>query len=95
MSVPDGRIASVVTASRVDNEEMSPRSTEGQPPHRKEFWERWPVRIAVLCATLALVGVGIDSESYAAPEHSSWHAKTTLLLREIGFASPLEKRARP
>jgi hypothetical protein len=88
-----GQIASVVTASRVDNGSMSPRGANRRTPQRKELWERWPIRIAILCATVALAGVGVDSESYASPEHSTWHAKTSSLLREIGFASPLEKHA--
>jgi hypothetical protein len=71
---------------------MSPRrGADRRSPQRKGLWERWPTRIAVLCAALALFGVGLYSESYASPEHSSWHAKTSSLLREIGFASPLDK----
>ena len=83
----------MVTALWADNVSMSPRGADRDSPQRKELWERWPVRIAVVCAAVALFGVGIESESYASPAHSTWHAKTTSLLRELGFASPIEKHA--
>jgi hypothetical protein len=62
-----------------------------QPPEPKDVWERWSTRLAVICAALALFGVGLYAQSYATPEHPTWQGKTTSLLREIGFAPPHDR----
>ncbi len=84
------QIPSVVTVLRADNVKMLSSRGADRRPQRKDLWERWTTRIAVICGTLALLGVGVYAQSYASPQHATWQGKTTMLLREIGFAPGLE-----
>ncbi|MET0699723.1 MAG: hypothetical protein ABWY93_08655 [Mycobacterium sp.] len=70
---------------------MTPRGTDRRSAQRKNLWERWSTRLAVVCATLALFGVGLYSQSFVSPQHATWQGKTTSLLREIGFSPPIDR----
>jgi hypothetical protein len=53
-----------------------------EPPQRrrKEPWERWYTRVAVVLSTLAAVVV---IAVFGDPEHESWHAKTWELVCDL------------
>jgi hypothetical protein len=70
---------------------MSLRGADSRTPQRKNVWERWSTRVLVVCATFALLGVGLYSQSFVSPEHATWQGKATSLLREIGFTPPLDR----
>jgi hypothetical protein len=62
----------------------NPQSRRAAPRPRREFWEQWWVRIAVVGAVVvAVVTVAILSD----PTQASWEAKTWEFVHQVAEAT--------
>jgi hypothetical protein len=58
--------------------------------HRREFWERWTTRIAVVALVITVIGGGVYANPESVPGYAPWQDRASTLLRQIRFGGALD-----